>query len=153
MKWYLLFAVFIFSAFRAKDSFNYRALKGCWYSEHGKTHLEACWNHDKKGSSELFLEVNAKGDTLQQEALRIDWQARTLVMTRGNGKDRKKQQVKFHCTSSSKDKLKFENLLNDYPRKMSFTLLPGNRFEYYVQGNLQGVYKEESFLFERRMQP
>jgi len=123
-------------------------LAGIWESVDGESRSEEWWMAPRGG---LMVGMHRTAGPARRpffENLRIEETEGGidyLAAPRGEGLTR------FSMTASSPEKAVFENLLHDFPKRISYWIDDGGRLHALAEGESSGAPRREEWIWDRAM--
>ncbi len=94
--------------------------------------------------------VMAANDTVFIEQLEISKAGEALVYRVGLNSANTEELVEFTMTEASETTIVFENPKHDFPKRISYQIVPGTGIRVDLSGLESGQYSEIHFAFVRR---
>lgn len=118
---------------------------GDWKSKSGNGVFHEVWTDSKKGLSGSGFEMNAQGDTVFSEKLKLEERGETLVYTAWPGGQR---MVEFTGKMQEEGRYLFENRKNDFPSEIEY-FFKKDRVDITLSGVQGGDKTKETFTLWR----
>jgi hypothetical protein len=122
-------------------------LAGCWAAERGEPGSGEQWMAPAGGSMLGMGRTVRGGRTVEHEFLliRVDEQGRAVYVARPSGQ----REASFAAVELGPDAVTFENLQHDFPQRILYRLLPGDRLAARIEGQRNGALRGVDFPMQR----
>ena len=125
-------------------------LIGTWENKSEDGVLTESWQkvNDSTFSATSYFIKN--DDTLHSEKITLSQHSEMLMYSATvNGQNNDKA-IDFGSTTTTENKLVFENPSHDYPQKITYTKNANNTLTAEISGNLQGKMTTEKFVMSKK---
>lgn len=122
-------------------------LSGCWAAESGEPGSEEHWLSPAGGTMLGIGRTVKKGKTMQHEFLQIrsNAEGKLVYIALPSGQ----KEASFVAISQSEGAITFENLQHDFPQRVSYRLMPGDKLAARIEGMRNGALRGIDFPMKR----
>lgn len=128
-------------------SFPLERLAGKWQDMNRDNAFYEEWSQIDESSLSGTGYVMSSADTVFIERLEIKPIDNDLYYIVGLSSNQRDETVKFKMTEATAQRIVFENPKHDFPKKITYELMPDSGMQVHLNGHEAGQYTEINFLF------
>jgi hypothetical protein len=128
-------------------SFPLERLAGKWQDMNRDNAFYEEWSQLDESSLSGTGYVMSSADTVFIERLEIKPIDNDLYYIVGLSSNQRDETVKFKMTEATAQRIVFENPKHDFPKKITYELMPDSGMQVHLNGHEAGQYTEIHFLF------